>query len=91
MWGVFPDAIDWNIALHTQTLIWASKSEVGFQKPFQRWSQFYRFLCSESVFLESHFRYTHQKKKFEWAAQYPSLLPPDKHPHMPTFEAFNFF
>ena len=28
MWGVYPEATDWNIALHTQILIWASISEV---------------------------------------------------------------
>ena len=32
MWGVYPEAIDWNIALRTQILIWVSVSEVRFQK-----------------------------------------------------------
>ena len=32
MWGVYPEAIDWNIALRTQISFWASISEVGSQK-----------------------------------------------------------
>ena len=31
MWDVFPEAIDWNIALHTQILFWVVVSEVRFQ------------------------------------------------------------
>ena len=50
MWGVYPEAIDWNIALHTQISFWASISEVGSQKHFKKWGQFCRFLGSESVF-----------------------------------------
>ena len=43
MWGVFPEAIDWNIALRTQILIWASISEVGSQKHFRKWANFVGF------------------------------------------------
>ena len=32
MWGVYPEGIDWNIALHTQISFWAGISEVGSQK-----------------------------------------------------------
>ena len=31
IWGAYPEAIDLNIELHTQILIWASISEVGSQ------------------------------------------------------------
>ena len=50
MWGVYPEAIDWNIALHTQISFWASISEVGSQKHFKKWGQCFRFLGSESAF-----------------------------------------
>ena len=32
MLGVYPEAIDCNIAVHTQILFWVSVSEVRFQK-----------------------------------------------------------
>ena len=32
MLGVYPKAIEWNIALRTQILFWVSASEVRFQK-----------------------------------------------------------
>ena len=44
MWCVYPEAIDWNIALSTHILIWESISEVGSQK-------LYRFLGANSFFL----------------------------------------
>ena len=50
MWGVYPEAIDWNIALRTQISFWASISEVGSKKHFKIWGQFCRFLGSESAF-----------------------------------------
>ena len=31
MWGAYPEAIDWNIPLHTQILFWMSVSEMRFQ------------------------------------------------------------
>ena len=61
MWGVYPKSINLNIALHTKLLVWASISVVWSQKHFKKWAQFYRFLGSESVVLESHFRYIHPK------------------------------
>ena len=51
MSGVYPEAIDYNIALHTQIVICASISEVELQKLFKKWGQFYGCLCSESVFF----------------------------------------
>ena len=50
MWGVYPEAKDWNIALRTKIKFWAGISEVGSQKHFKKWGQFCRFLGSESVF-----------------------------------------
>ena len=31
MWGVYPEALDWNIALHIQILFWVGISEVVFE------------------------------------------------------------
>ena len=36
MWGVYPEAINWNIALQTQIFIQVSVSEVRFQKNIVR-------------------------------------------------------
>ena len=41
MGGVYPDAIDRNIGLHTHILFWASISEVGSQKHFKKWGHFF--------------------------------------------------
>ena len=37
--GVYPKAIDWNIALHSWILILAMISEIGSQKNFKKWGQ----------------------------------------------------
>ena len=47
MWGVFPEAIYWNIALHTQILICVSVCEVRFKK-----KKHFQSPISESVFCD---------------------------------------
>ena len=53
VWGVYPKAMDWNFALHTQILIWASISEVGSQKHFKKGGHSYRCLALRR-FYKSH-------------------------------------
>ena len=48
MWGVYPEAIDWNISLRTQILIWGQYISIWIPKHFKKWGQFYRFFGSES-------------------------------------------
>ena len=91
MWGVFPDAIDWNIALHTQTLIWEANLRLDSKTPFRDGANFIGFYALKVFFWNLTSDTLTKKKNSEWVAQYPSLLLLDKHPHMPTFEAFNFF
>ena len=53
MWGAYTVAIEWNSALRTQILIWASLYEVGHLyevEHFNKWGQFYRLLGSKSVY-----------------------------------------
>ena len=50
MWGVYPEANDLSIALHTQISFLASISDVESQKHFKKWGQFCKFSGSESAF-----------------------------------------
>ena len=43
MWGVYPEAIDWNIALRTKISFWARISEVGYQKTLRNGANFVGF------------------------------------------------
>ena len=61
MWCVYPEAIDWNIALSTHILIRESISEVGSQKHFKKWGKLYRFSGDNIFFFKSYFRYTLSK------------------------------
>ena len=61
MWGVYPEAIDWKIALRTDILIWASVYEVGLQKHFNKFAYMDRLLGFKSVFFYSRFLPTHPK------------------------------
>ena len=45
MWGVCPEAIDWNIVLHTQILFWMSVSEVRFKKKHLQSLDTYKIGC----------------------------------------------
>ena len=45
MWGVYPEAIDWNIALLTQISFWVSVSEekaLSESKNLQNWPLFFK-------------------------------------------------
>ena len=50
MWGVFPDAIDWNIALHTQTLIWEANLRLDSKTPFRDGANFIVFYALKVFF-----------------------------------------
>ena len=76
MWGVNPEAIDWNIALPTQISFWVSVSEekaLSEPKTLQN-GPIYLSVFGIQLPIWS------PKMKYKCAAQYFSLLPLDKHP-----------
>ena len=85
MWGVHPEEIDWNIALCTQIYFWESLSEVRLKKQFHSLKSYKIGLIYCSV-LGIQLHIFLPKLKSEYAAQYFSLLPLDKHPQMLMFE-----
>jgi hypothetical protein len=86
MWGVYPEAIDCNIALLTQILFCVSVSE---EKALSEPKNLQNGPIYLSVF-GIQLQIWSPKMKYKCALQYFSLLPLDKHPHMSMFEFFNF-
>ena len=76
MWGVHPEAIDWNIALLTQISFWVSVSEErALSEP--------KTLQNGPIYLSAfgiQLQIWSPKMKYEFTAQYFSLVPLDKHP-----------
>ena len=59
MWGVYPEAIDWNIAMRTQILFWVSVSKLDFCEFFEKMVvKLFKILnrsCNFAVLLDLEF------------------------------------
>ena len=76
MWGVYPEAIDWNIVVHTQISFWVSVCE---EKALSEPKNLQNGPYSLSAF-RIQLQIWSPKMKSECKGQYFSLLPLDKHP-----------
>ena len=74
MLGVYPEAIDWNIALHTQISFWVSVSE---EKSLSEPKNIQNLPHILKCFFVFQLQICLPKMKSDCAAQYSSILPLD--------------